>query len=199
MSIVSCKEFKVNSIPQKEIFRYMRAREITDELSRVVSEAEKLVLLAAGCRACWARTDVKTLSENSLTIGNMEMVSADLSRRLCGCDEAYVFAVTTGVGVDRAIRTGQVKSHLLAFACDAAGSALVEEICDLLNSHLADLADMQGKKTVKRFSVGYGDLSLEYQKQICGFLDTPKNIGASLTDGVMMTPSKTVTAIIGIK
>ncbi len=199
MYVVFSKDLTVNSIPQKEILRYMRAHGITDGILHVVSDAEKLVLEAASCRACWTRVDVKRLSENSLALGNIEVVSADLSKRLLGCEKAFVFAATAGVGVDRVIRASEVKSPLLSLACDAAGSALVEELCDLINSALADEAQKQKSQTVKRFSAGYGDLSLEYQKDICALLDTPKNIGASLTDGVMMAPSKTVTAIIGIK
>lgn len=177
----------------------MRAREMTEGLLQVVCEAERLVLGAARCRTCWTRVEVKRLSDNSLILGDIEVVSADLSRRLCGCDEAFVFAATVGVGADRAIRTAEVKSPLLSLACDSAGSALVEELCDAINTELAEEAKKQGRQTTKRFSAGYGDLSLEYQRQICRLLDTPRNIGASLTDGVMMTPSKTVTAIVGIR
>ncbi len=199
MQVVFSKDLTVNAIPQNEILRYMRAREINDRVLRVVADAEKLVLEAARCRACWMCVEVKRLSDNLLTLGNIEVVSEDLSKRLCGCDEAFVFAATVGVGVDRAIRTAEVKSPLLSLACDAAGSALVEELCDLVNSALDQDAKNQKKQTVKRFSAGYGDLSLNIQKDICALLDTPKNIGASLTDGIMMVPSKTVTAIVGIK
>ncbi len=199
MYAVFSKDLTVNTIPQKEILRYMRAREINDGILRVVLDAEKLVLDAASCRACWTHVRIKKLSENALMIGNIEMVSADLSKRLLGCEEAFVFAATAGIGVDRVIRVGQVKSPLLSLACDAAGSALVEELCDELCESFDTELKSEKKHTLKRFSVGYGDLSLEYQKQICELLDMPKNIGASLTDGVMMTPSKTVTAIVGIK
>ncbi len=199
MYVVYSKDLTVNSIPQNEILRYMRAHGITDGILGAVSDAERLVLGAASCRACWTRVDVRWLSENSLVLGNIEIVSAGLSRRLCGCDEAFVFAATVGVGVDRVIRAAEVKSPLLSLACDAAGSALVEELCDLVNSALDQDAKNQKRQTVKRFSAGYGDLSLKVQKDICALLDTPKNIGASLTDGIMMAPSKTVTAIVGIK
>ena len=45
---------------------------------------------------------------------------------------------------------------------------------------------------------GYGDLSLNYQKDIIEFLQAKKNIGVSLTESLMMVPVKSVTAIIGI-
>lgn len=198
MYVVFSRDLTANSIPHKEILRYMRAYEITDGILQSVSDGEKLVLESASCRACWIRVDIKKLSENSLILGNIEIVSVDLSKRLSECGSAFIFAVTAGVGVDRVIRASEVKSPLLALSCDAAGSALVEELCDVINHELSELAQKEGKQTTKRFSVGYGDLSLEYQKDICSLLDTSKNIGASLTDGIMMAPSKTVTAIVGI-
>lgn len=195
------KSMTVSTIPQKEILRYMRAlytSDASDAVLRAATDGERLVLEAASCRACWARVNVRSLSKNALALGNIEMTSADLSKRLCGCDEAFIFAVTAGVGVDRVIRASEVRSPLLSLACDAAGSALAEELCDELDATLAAEVQKEGKQTTKRFSAGYGDLSLEYQRDIATFLDTAKNIGASLTDGVMMTPTKTVTAIVGI-
>ena len=199
MYAVLTKNMAADSIPQKEILRYMQARDMTDEICQAAEEGERLVLGAASCRACLARVKVEMLSENSLCVGGIKIVSGDLSKRLLGCEEAFVFAVTAGVGVDRVMRVTEVKSPLLSLACDAAGSALVEELCDQLDASLAAEVKTEGKQTVKRFSAGYGDLSLEYQRDISALLNTAKNIGASLTDGVMMTPSKTVTAIVGIK
>ena len=49
-----------------------------------------------------------------------------------------------------------------------------------------------------RFSPGYGDLDISYQKDFIRLLDTPKKIGLSLTNGGMLAPTKSVTAIIGI-
>ena len=49
-----------------------------------------------------------------------------------------------------------------------------------------------------RFSPGYGDLGLEMQKDIFAVLDCPRKIGLSLNESLLMSPSKSVTAIIGI-
>ena len=49
-----------------------------------------------------------------------------------------------------------------------------------------------------RFSPGYGDFSILYQKDVLRMLDAPKKIGLTMTDGYMLTPTKSVTAIIGI-
>ena len=49
-----------------------------------------------------------------------------------------------------------------------------------------------------RFSPGYGDLPLELQKDVFRVLDCPRKIGLSLNESLLMSPSKSVTAIIGI-
>ena len=40
---------------------------------------------------------------------------------------------------------------------------------------------------------------LDYQRTLLAFLDTPRKIGVSLTDALLMVPSKSVSAIIGVK
>ena len=49
-----------------------------------------------------------------------------------------------------------------------------------------------------RFSCGYGDLPLSLQREIFPALQVTKNIGVTLTDGDLMMPTKSVTAIVGI-
>ena len=50
-----------------------------------------------------------------------------------------------------------------------------------------------------RFSPGYGDFDIGFQKEIFKLLNCPKNIGLSLCDSFIMSPSKSVSAIIGLK
>ena len=52
--------------------------------------------------------------------------------------------------------------------------------------------------TKPRFSPGYGDLPIEIQKDFFRVLEPNRKIGVSLTESMMMIPSKSVTAIIGI-
>ena len=77
---------------------------------------------------------------------------------------------------------------------DALCSAAIEGFCDLLNARLAE-----GLSTRARFSPGYGDMSLEYQRDFISVLDAGKNIGLALTQSLMLTPTKSVTALIGIQ
>ena len=49
-----------------------------------------------------------------------------------------------------------------------------------------------------RFSPGYGDFDICYQEPVVRMLNCAKTIGLTLTDSFMMTPTKSVTAVIGI-
>ena len=47
------------------------------------------------------------------------------------------------------------------------------------------------------FSPGYGDVPLDLQKDFSALLQMPQTCGISLTDTLLMVPSKSVTAFIG--
>ena len=49
-----------------------------------------------------------------------------------------------------------------------------------------------------RFSPGYGDFSLTYQLDFDRILNMRNTLGITLNDALLMTPSKSITAVIGI-
>ena len=59
-------------------------------------------------------------------------------------------------------------------------------------------AEREGLFTRPRYSPGYGDLPLGLQREISRILNMPKEIGVSLTEALLMTPSKSVTALVGV-
>ena len=77
----------------------------------------------------------------------------------------------------------------------AIGSERVESLCDEL------CRELEGEwGTVRpRFSPGYGDLPLSLQKEIFALLDCGRSIGVALGENLLMSPSKSVTAIVGVK
>ena len=190
---------RLNPLDVSEVKRYMRAGgDDSSQLDATVSEQIERVCAYSVPRACYTRLPL-TLFDNTVKLGGLEMQSKSLSKRLDGCEFAYVFAATVGSEVDRIIRASSVKSALLGLAADASGSAAIEETCDSLCDMLSRVEGANGYLTLTRFSCGYGDLSIEYQKSILDMLDARKNIGVTLTLGGMMTPTKTVTAIVGVK
>ena len=85
-----------------------------------------------------------------------------------------------------------------ALIYQAAAAAMTETWCGMINERIRKEAEIEGLYTRPRFSPGYGDLPLTLQRDISRILNMPKEIGVSLTDTLLMTPSKSVTALIGV-
>ncbi len=192
-------EIKATAPAVDEVLAFMRAGKTSDvEIVSAAQHAIEKVYGATQARACYLRCPLELLGGGRIKLCGLEIISESLEKRLKDCSEAYIFAATVGSEVDRIIRAEAAKSGLFGLCADAAGSAAVESVCDRLNDEISAICKREGKDTKTRFSAGYGDMSLEYQREICDLLDTKKHIGVALGAGVMMMPSKSVTAIIGV-
>ena len=182
-----------------EIMRYMRAgKDVNQELDSIIERATERVYNSITPRVCYIYLPLEIDGE-SLNLGEISFKSKSLASRLSGCHGVCIFAATVGTDVDRIIRASGAVSSVSGLAADAAGTAAVEEVCDEFCRMLEKEAGKRGECTTHRFSAGYGDLSIEYQKDIVNLLDIKKHIGVTLSVGGMMTPTKSVTAIVGIK
>ena len=56
-----------------------------------------------------------------------------------------------------------------------------------------------GARLRPRRSPGYGDIPLEMSREILEKLDATKRLGVSLTDSLLLVPSKSVTAICEVE
>ena len=105
-------------------------------------------------------------------------------------------AATLGAETDTLLRRAQARSMADAVILDACASAAIENVCDNLCADIeAALAPMC---LTDRFSPGYGDLPLGQQGALCRLLDAERRIGLTLTDGGLMLPQKSVTALMGV-
>ena len=81
----------------------------------------------------------------------------------------------------------------------ACAAAMLEEYLDDWQENLAQKLSVEEYGLRPRFSPGYGDFSIAHQGEILKILDAPKKIGLTMTEGNMLTPLKSVTAVIGLK
>jgi hypothetical protein len=81
---------------------------------------------------------------------------------------------------------------------DAIGTAAVEAWCDILCEGFKKDIEERGESIRPRFSPGYGDLALHAQRPLLGLLDAPRKAGITLTGALLMTPRKSVSAIVGV-
>lgn len=168
-----------------------------DEILGLVDECLTEVREMLQYKVCYAILTTETDSNIiSLPCGQIE--SKNLARNLSGCDKAIVFAATIGVGIDRLISKYSRLSPTKALCFQAIGAERVEALCDEFCEKMKSEYEKNGERLKPRFSPGYGDLPLETQKMIFSLLDCPKRIGVTLGDTLLMSPSKSVTAFIGI-
>ena len=196
MKTVIYENLKVEDINVGEILRYLGCPKQPDDQTRqlidsCVSEAES----AFGFKLCYAEYDLKILNE-VCDLGDFKLCSDSLKKLLDGCERVIVFAATIGVGIDRLITRYSDISPSRAVVFDALGSERIEALCD---SFCRGYEQKNGVCLTPRFSPGYGDLPLYTQKDIFLHLDCPKNIGVTLNESLLMSPTKSVTAIAGIR
>lgn len=118
------------------------------------------------------------------------------ARMLTQCRQAVLLACTLGMGFETLLRAEQARDMARAVMLDACGSAWVEAGCDTAEKELA--ARFPDLYLTDRFSPGYGDLPLDLQPAICAALDAPRRVGIHVTESLLMNPSKSVTAVIGL-
>ena len=179
----------------REILRYAGAVGDNSELSREVEALLPSLSRVISPAACYAELPVSVCGEE-VAIGSLRVNSKSLSARMRGAGRAVLFAVTLGISLDREImRLGAISPAKQLFA-DAFGAERIESGCDAL---CFELEKIYGEgRVLKRFSAGYGDVPLELQRDIFAILDCPRKIGLTLNESLLMSPSKSVTAIVGI-
>ena len=133
-----------------------------------------------------------------LRIAGMEIRSRNLAVNLRGCGSVYLMAATLGPGPDRLIARASVRQMSRAVILQAAAAAMIEAWCYEVNQRIIEEAAAQGLFCRPRFSPGYGDFPLEYQKDFAEILRMQKELGVSLSESLLMMPSKSVTAVIGL-
>lgn len=136
--------------------------------------------------------------ENKLLIGKLLIESKSLQKNLKGCEQAVMFGTTLGTAVDRQIRKYELVDMARAVVLQACAAAYLEEYCDEMQEKIAEMFVKEESYLRPRFSPGYGDFSIFHQRDILQMLDASKRIGLTMTEGYMLTPTKSVTAIIGI-
>ena len=146
-------------------------------------------------KVCYTKLPVK-ISENVCNFGNFSIKSQHLAKNLEGCEYAIIFAATIGVYIDRLITKYSHISPSKALIMQAIGAERIEALCDEFCCNIKKELKFELKP---RFSAGYGDLSIDTQKQIFSLLNCQKNIGLFLNNSMLMSPTKSVTAFIGIK
>lgn len=178
-------------INKNEVLRYMGNRgdiapAISNMVDKHISESGKYLAPRHVARGFdIIREDKKIL------IGGIELEGLDIASFLKENDKCYLMCATVGYEIEREIDKLKTKSPLEQVILDAIGTAAVENLCDKVQNSLGS--------NLSRFSPGYGDFPLKIQPDIIKLLNAEKLIGVSVSNMLLLTPRKSVTAVIAQK
>ncbi len=194
---VFTKTYPAPAVDTGEILRYAGVRGDAPELDGILSACLDEARGTLTYKVCFCEVPV-IHGEGSVTLGRVSTDSAALAKNLAGCDRAILFAATVGIGIDRLIARASATSPTRALIFQAIGAERIESLCDTFNREIVEEYASRGLFTRPRFSPGYGDFPITYQREIFALLDCPRRIGLTLNESMLMSPSKSVTAIIGV-
>ena len=195
MRTVITKSYGALPISEKEVLRYAGAKNADPQLEELIKSVIKEASTLISNKVCYTEADL-TVSNGVCDFGYFKIESKDLSKNLADCTRAVIFAATVGIGIDRLMRKYASISPTRALIIQAFGAERIEALCD---AFCHDLKEVYPDGTKNRYSVGYGDTPLTSQKEIFNILDAPRKIGLTLGESMLMSPTKSVTAFIGIK
>lgn len=179
----------LKKLNRSEAVRYLGGAgiQLNYRMDVLMNECEKAVLEKAAPAFLYIEKDLPC---DELMGGN------DIKAHLDGCEKAIVMCATIGSDIDKLIRVSQISDMAGAVVTDSLASVAIEQVCTGFDSIIAE--KYSGYNMTFRFSPGYGDYPIEKQKIILQMLDAPKKIGLCSNDNFLLTPTKSVTAVLGL-
>ncbi len=190
---------EIHSINKNEALRYLGYldEKPSYETLLALNKNEKDLLEVIKPRYIYKCFDLEK-KDDKVALKGCELVLSgeSISKHLYYCEKAVLMCATISAGVDRTIKKAQVEDLVNAVMLDSLASAAVEQLCDEVEEEIKK--EYSDYSTTNRFSPGYGDLSLSIEREWLAVMDAQRKIGLFVTDGDMLMPRKSVTAVIGL-
>lgn len=183
----------------KETLRYLgyHGQEADSQVLALVEQCWKELEGAASPKSIYGEYPLGFFEEDGIDVYGFKTRSRALKKNLDGCVGVVMFAATLGTGVDMLLKRYGKLQMSKAVVIQAAAAAMLEDYCDEINEEIQMVYEKKMRFLRPRFSPGYGDFPIECQRDLIRVLDCARSIGLTLTEGCMMAPSKSVTAVIG--
>lgn len=198
-------EVRITDVNRREIYRYLGYRgQLPDEkVCQMVEEVLKDLFRVMKPRNLYQCYECSVQEEeiqlwNETQSDAIVFHSKNLAENLAQCNKVILMAATLGIEADKLLQRYEITNMAKASTVQACGAACIEAYCNLLQEQIREQEQAKGLYLRPRFSPGYGDLSLDTQKMIFDCLQCTKRLGLTLTDSLLMYPTKSVTAFIGI-
>lgn len=187
----------ITQLNHNEILRYMGCppekadRALLGQIEACTQELMEVIRP----RWNWRAVDISFEPGGVRLEGGLLLPGADLKAHLAGCGRAAVFCATLGAEADALIRRAERLDMARALVLDCCASAAIEAACDWIETELQ--GKFPGCSFPFRYSPGYGDLPLEVQGPLLDLLDAPRRVGLCASASHLLTPRKSVTAVLG--
>lgn len=180
---------KLEKLNRNEAVRYLGGSGVAPNyrMDRLMDECEQEIIAKASPKYLYVEKD--------LPIDEL-MRGEDIKNHLDGCEKAIVMCATLGAEIDRIIRINQISDMAKAVVLDSFASVAIEQVCSKVDELIAE--KYEGYFQTFRFSPGYGDYPIELQKSVLSMLDAPRKIGLTTNENSLLTPTKSVTAVMGL-
>ncbi len=168
-----------------------------EELARQCEESHKVSYVWRVEDIDGSRRFGELVPQVVLAGSGLVLEGADISAHLRGASKVAIFACTLGAGCDRELRRLGALSPLDQTLYDCCASSLAEAGAQEVQELLGEEAAKLGLEARARFSPGYGDLPLSVQPAFLQALDAGRAIGLGVTESMLLSPVKSVTAVLG--
>lgn len=184
----------------REALRYLGygAHEAEENTLKMIRDCFEALEQTAKERSIYRVFDLCVRKDGLVEIGNMRIESRSLSKNLKGCEKVILLGATLGVETDILMKRYSCTDMARAVVLQACAAAFLEEYLDGFQEEISEEMAKAGYYLRPRFSPGYGDFSILHQRDILRAADMARRIGLSMTEGSMLTPTKSVTALIGL-
>ena len=188
-----------NELRRREIYRYLRLEgHAPDEATSADVERNLKRLHDMVDVRCVASLRPITRTGDVLVFGDFSTESVMLQKNMKTSEYAVIFAMTLGAAVDRLINRLLVTSKADAFITDACCTEYLESYANHYCAQVREEAAEYDLIAHPRFSPGFADFGLEFQWPLIRSLHADKKMHIALTEGNMLVPTKTITALTGL-
>lgn len=198
---------RLTELSQSEVRRYAGLRKSAFDEKKLASAKDNALILSEP-RASMENflyndeTGTVTLTQEMSSLLNKEQVNLDgasIRKHLKGSVRVIFLAVTIGEAIEKTVSdTFDSGDYSDALLLDAAATTAVEAAADELCRQLKLKYAREGFTLTPRFSPGYGDFPLEAQRGVLPLTGGDK-ISIKLTENSMLSPRKSITALVGLK
>jgi hypothetical protein len=196
----------IPAVPSRRsvLFRlgYSRDKTVLGERDqRMLEDGTRLGRLLCQGRGVFGRCPIAENNAQRIILENGAVFeSASLARLLADSDEMLLMAATVGAEVCERIAT-EIRDGNAGFGLilDAVASETADSCLDWMVEFVNKLVRREARKlTRRRYSPGYGDLSLDHQQTIFRLLELER-LDLALSERQMLIPEKSVIAIAGMQ